>query len=159
MVHQLLHHLQDGRQQARGQGLNFIQDDNALGQVMELAAGCRPVSKETFKKLDRGSNYNGRIPVLRCQPGPLLLDEVIFIFTRGYGTVMLQDVLIAKYPPVNLGCLVDDAGIRDGDDNSVLLDTGVSQGKGHTGKGLAAPGGDGEPEKSRFLRSGGVTML
>ena len=68
---ELVHPTEGGRGQAGWQALSLVKQDDAVCDVVELAADCWPVRKQGFEKADGGGDDDRRAPP-GCQlPGVL----------------------------------------------------------------------------------------
>ena len=129
------------------EGLRLVEDDDAVGDVVELAAAAAAVSVERLEELHRRRHHDGGVPVFAGQHLAVLGGGQVVLLNSlvlGVGEVG-QNIFCAQQAREDGGGLVDDGHIRDDvDDPLHLLGGGVLQRKGEGGKGLAAAGGYGE---------------
>ena len=144
------------------EGLRLVEDDDAVGDVVELAAAAAAVGVERLEELHRRRHHDGGVPVFTGQHLAVLGGgQVVLLnsFVLGVGEVG-QNIFCAQQAREDGGGLIDDGHIRDDvDDPLHLLGGGVLQRKGEGGKGLAAAGGYGEGVEplravSAFLETG-----
>ena len=127
-----------------GQGLRFIENHDAVGNVVQLAAAGRPVAVEGLKKLHRCGDDHRRIPIL-CRKGFAVkrgIDRIVAgrIVRAG---VVFKDIFVPQDAPKGFGGLVDDGRVGDHiDDPGQVVSYGVGKGKSQRGNGFAAAGGD-----------------
>ena len=57
--------LHDGQQKIERQHLRFVEDDDAVRDVVQFAAARGAVGKEGFEELHGGGHDNRRVPVFR----------------------------------------------------------------------------------------------
>ena len=79
MSGQLLEDIENRYKEADPKCLDLVEDDNATGDVVELAASRAPVGEEALDKLDAGRHDHRRVPVF----GSKAISEV---FLRGIKT-------------------------------------------------------------------------
>lgn len=143
-----------GGEELFGEFLGFVEDDDAVDDVVEFAAAGGLCGKEGFEELDVGGDDNGdSVPVL----GELTerVGDFVFVFAPFGLGVVLEDVVCAEYIGEGLGGLLNDGGIRDGvDDLLFVVGNGMLEGEAEGGEGLAAAGGNGEG-----VEAGGVFGL
>ena len=129
------------------EGLRLVEDDDAVGDVVELAAAAAAVGVERLEELHRRRHHDGGVPVFAGQHLAVLGGGQVVLLNSlvlGVGEVG-QNIFCAQQAREDGGGLVDDGHIRDDiDDPLHLLGGGVLQRKGEGGKGLAAAGGYGE---------------
>ena len=129
------------------EGLRLVEDDDAVGDVVELAAAAAAVGVERLEELHRRRHHNGGVPVFAGQHLAVLGGGQVVLLNSlvlGVGEVG-QNIFCAQQAREDGGGLIDDGHIRnDVDDPLHLLGGGVLQRKGEGGKGLAAAGGYGE---------------
>ena len=144
------------------ESLRLVEDDDAVGDVVELAAAAAAVGVERLEELHRRRHHDGGVPVFAGQHLTVLGGgQVVLLnsFVLGVGEVG-QNIFCAQQAREDGGGLVDDGHIRnDVDDPLHLLGGGVLQRKGEGGEGLAAAGGYGEDVEplravSAFLETG-----
>ena len=144
------------------EGLRLVEDDDAVGDVVELAAAAAAVGVERLEELHRRRHHDGGVPVFAGQHLAVLGGGQVVLLNSlvlGVGEVG-QNIFCAQQAREDGGGLVDDGHIRnDIDDPLHLLGGGVLQRKGEGGKGLAAAGGYGEGVEplravSAFLEAG-----
>ena len=110
--------------------LCFIEDHNAVGDVVQFATASRFAGKQGLEELHSGRYNNGCIPVFTGQmPTIGFFRTHIFIIDIA---VVLQYVLVAQKTAEDCRVLFDDAGVGD-DINDPLLavDYCVFQCEGH----------------------------
>ena len=139
------------------EGLGFVEDDDAVGDVVELAAAAAAVGVERLEELHRRRHHDGGVPVFAGQHLAVLGGGQIVLLdglVLGVGEVG-QNIFCTQQAREDGGGLVDDGHIRDDvDDPLHLLGGGVLQRKGEGGEGLAAAGGYGEGvEPLRAMRA------
>ena len=143
-----------GGEELFGELLGFVEDDDAVGDVVEFTAARGLSGVKGFEELDVGGDDNGdSVPVL----GELTerVGNFVFVFAPSGLGVMLEDVVCAEDIGEGLGGLLDDGGIGDGvDDFTLVVGFGVLKGEAEGSEGLAAAGGDGEG-----VEAGGVFGL
>ena len=129
------------------EGLRLVEDDDAVGDVVELAAAAAAVGVERLEELHRSRHHDGGVPVFAGQHLAVLGGGQVVLLNSlvlGVGEVG-QNIFCAQQAREDGGGLVDDGHIRnDVDDPLHLLGGGVLQCKGEGGEGLAAAGGYGE---------------
>ena len=129
------------------EGLRLVEDDDAVGDVVELAAAAAAVGVERLEELHRRRHHDGGVPVFAGQHLAVLGGGQVVLLNSlvlGVGEVG-QNIFCAQQAREDGGGLVDDGHIRDDvDDPLHLLGGGVLQRKGEGGEGLAAAGGYGE---------------
>ena len=129
------------------EGLRLVEDDDAVGDVVELAAAAAAVSVERLEELHRRRHHDGGVPVFAGQHLAVLGGGQVVLLNSlvlGVGEVG-QNIFCAQQAREDGGGLVDDGHIRDDvDDPLHLLGGGVLQRKGEGGEGLAAAGRYGE---------------
>ena len=144
------------------EGLRLVEDDDAVGDVVEFAAAAAAVGVERLEELHRRRHHNGGVPVFTGQHLAVLGGGQVVLLNSlvlGVGEVG-QNIFCAQQAREDGGGLVDDGHIRDDvDDPLHLLGGGVLQRKGEGGEGLAAAGGYGEGVESlravrAFLKAG-----
>jgi len=81
---------EDGMEQSCGQSLNFVENHNAAGDAMELAAGAGAIGEERFKELNVRRDDEGGGPVLG---GEAIGFRLFFGVELG---VMLEDDIATK---------------------------------------------------------------
>jgi hypothetical protein len=64
-LRQLAQAFQAGPQVGQGQHLGLVQDDDALGQIVQLAAAPGTSREETLEKLDGGGDDDRGVPIFR----------------------------------------------------------------------------------------------
>jgi len=97
---------QDRLQELRRQQLCFIQHDDAIDDIVQLAAARSTGREQGFEELHAGGNDNGRVPVLARQAAAKVLTTGV-----GLGVAVVLDDRLAKNASKHLGGLFDDAGI------------------------------------------------
>ena len=151
-----------GGQIVHREGLRLVEDDDAVGDVVELAAAAAAVGVERLEELHRRRHHDGGVPVFAGQHLAVLGGGQVVLLNSlvlGVGEVG-QNIFCAQQTREDGGGLVDDGHIRnDVDDPLHLLGGGVLQRKGEGGEGLAAAGGYGEGVEplravSAFLEAG-----
>ena len=129
------------------ESLRLVEDDDAVGDVVEFAAAAAAVGVERLEELHRRRHHDGGVPVFAGQHLAVLGGGQVVLLNSlvlGVGEVG-QNIFCAQQAREDGGGLVDDGHIRDDvDDPLHLLGGGVLQRKGEGGKGLAAAGGYGE---------------
>ena len=143
-LHQLPDGFHTGQQRVDGQGLRFIENHNAVGNVVQLAAAGRPVAVEGLKKLHRCGDDHGRIPILCCKGFAVKcgIDRIVAGRVVRAG-VVFKDIFVPQDAPKGFGGLVDDGRVGDHiDDPGQVVSYGVGEGKSQRGNGFAAAGGD-----------------
>ena len=63
VLRQFFDGLHDGQQQIERQHLRFVEDDDAVRDVVQFAAARGAVGKEAFEELYGGGDDDGRVPV------------------------------------------------------------------------------------------------
>lgn len=141
--------------------MGFVQDDDAVGQVVQFARRAGEVAEQAVEQLHRGSNDDGRVPVFAGQALPGLL--VVMVFGIGFSDagMVLQDdgrvraSRVVEYIPVFLRGLLGDGDKWHGDNNPVhAMLGGVAQGETHCGQGFAPAGRDGQAKNAGRVLSG-----
>ena len=151
-------HLRDRRrawaQTGYGQHLRFVEDQNTVGDVVQLAAFGGTVRIERFKKLHSGRNNDRSVPVFCCLQ-LLVLRSMISIRDLIIGVCMMFDhVLIAEDIPKHLGVLFDDRCIGDHIDDPIhAVADRVPERERHGGDRLSAAGWHRKCVQSRFMIS------
>ena len=129
------------------EGLRLVEDDDAVGDVVELAAAAAAVGVERLEELHPRRHHDGGVPVFAGQHLAVLGGGQVVLLNSlvlGVGEVG-QNIFCAQQAREDGGGLIDDGHIRDDvDDPLHLLGGGVLQRKGEGGEGLAAAGGYGE---------------
>ena len=82
-----------GAQVRDGQHLRFIEDDDALGQVVELPAFGGTVAVDGLEELHRCGHHHRHIPILRSPGHPLGLRSGLVLGVVGDAGVVFQHVL------------------------------------------------------------------
>ena len=82
-----------GAQVRDGQHLRFIEDDDALGQVVELPAFGGTVAVDGLEELHRCGHHHRHIPILRSPGHPLGLRGGLVLGFVGNAGVVFQHVL------------------------------------------------------------------
>ena len=113
---QFVHRRHAGLEQRQRQGLSLIQDDDAVGQMMQLAAARGAVGEQAFEQLHVGGENNGRRPILHRQTQLILLFQAGRLF-RLNGAVMLQNDPVPQNLSENGGGLIDHRGKGNGVDD------------------------------------------
>ena len=158
--HQLADRMNTREEVARRQRLRLVEDDDALREVMELAAAGGAVPVERFKKLDGGRDDDRRVPVLGREELPpeqpfrfrvgLPFPFLPLFFLRIIGARMVfDDILRPQDFPEGFRRLVDDRGVGD-DINHPLQPVGhcVIKGEGQRRHRLAPAGRDGQRKEA-----------
>ena len=152
-LHQLADGLHTGQQKADGQGLGFVKDHDAVGDIVQFAAAGGPVAVEGLEKLHGRGDDHRRIPIFRCEGFAVKrgIDHIAADSVVRAG-VVFQDVFVPQDVPECIGGLVDDGSVGDHiDDPGLVVGHGVGERKGQGGNGLAAAGGDGQGVKAGGL--------
>ena len=134
--------------------LSFVEDDHAFHNIVELAALRWFITKDAFEKLDGGRHDERRRPILAGEPQPNSFQSLplFSVFRELKGTVMFQHRVLAQYFAVNLGRLIDYAGVGESDYHTLkAVHTSMLKSKGQSTKGLPSPGGNSQAEESRRL--------
>ena len=148
-----------GGEELFGEFLGFVEDDDAVGDVVEFAATGRLGGVEGLEELDVGGDDDRDVGPVFGELSKGNGDFVFLLAPFGLG-VMFEDVvsvaiLFIKDSREGVSGLLDDGGIGDGVDDFVLaVGDGVFEGEAKGGEGLAAAGGDGEG-----VEAGGVLGL
>ena len=113
----MLNQLGDGvdawPQAGKGEQLGLVEENDASGQVVELAALGGAVGIEGFKELHRRGHHHGHVPVLRgLGQADRFWSGLGVDFIGGVG-VVLQHVLRPQDGSELLGGLLDDGGVGD----------------------------------------------
>ena len=134
---QLTHGLDAGQQQIGRQHLDFVENHDAVGDVVEFAAAAGTAGMERLEELDAGGYYDRRVPILGGQ-------ATLLRFLVGIEAGMVLDhVVRAEKTAQHVGGLLDDRRIGDHVDDALMaVGQGVPQGEGGTGKGFAAARGN-----------------
>ena len=102
-----------GPQAGEGEQLGLVEENDASGQVVELAALGRAVGIEGFEELHRRGYHHGHVPVLRgLGQADRFWSGLGVDFIGGVG-VVLQHVLRPQDGSELLGGLLDDGGVGD----------------------------------------------
>ena len=134
-----------GAQVRDGQHLCFIEDDDALGQVVELPALGGPIAVDGLEELHRCGHHHRHIPILRGSGHPLGLRGSLVLGVVGDAGVVFQHVLRPQDLAELVRRLLDDGGVRDDvDDPLQAVGLGVVEGEGQRGHRLPAASGNGE---------------
>ena len=151
--------LHAGLEIGQGKHLRFVKNDDALCQIVQLAAFGRAVGEQGFKKLHVCGHDDRRVPVFRRQPHPFGKGCPLGVRAAVHTRVVLEHVLRAQNLAEFVRRLFDDAGVRN-DINDPLLSvaTRMLQRERQRRKGLAAAGRDGQCEQAGCL-SGGCAAL
>ena len=131
--------------QVHRQKLHLVENNDAVGKVVQFAATARFAGIKRLEELNTGRHDDGSIPIFGCQTraGRLLLRIEI--------AVMLQDILRAKDATQNICRLFNDRGVGDYKDYTFLpVFKRMTQGKRHRRKRLAAAGWDGQRVNARL---------
>ena len=139
MAHERLNRGKRRAQVVERNHLRLVEDHDALGKIVQLAAFRRAIGKKRFEKLHVRRHDDGRIPVLRRQP--LAVHVRVLRIVIIHMLMMLDDVFLAQQLPEDRRILLDDRRIRyDVDDAFALsLDmSGIMQGK-RQGRNRLAP--------------------
>jgi len=122
---------ENGMEERGGKGLNFVEDEDAAGDPVELAAGASAVGEKGFKKLDVGGDNEGSIPIFGG-------EAVVLGFFGGieFGVVFEDNIStefagkVGKDCAKDVGVLLDDAREWDDEDEAALpVFYGVAQGE------------------------------
>ena len=147
---------QDGMKERGGESLNFVENDDRAGDVVELATGTGTIRVERFEELDVGRDGEWSIPIFR---GEAVLFG--FVFWIELGMVFEDDFSLeffgkaGKNGAKNIRVLCDDTGERDDEDDTVVaVFQSVAEGKEKRGEGFPAAGGNGEGEEAGWLVCG-----
>ena len=166
VAREFVERLRARREQRARQGLRFVEDDDAAGDIVQLAAARGARGEQALEELHIGGDDDRRGPVLhgelelvlvghravgvpRVRP-PLVLD----------GRMMLQHDLVAQHAAEDRGGLVDDGGERDGvDDPLVAVRLGVVKGEAERGERLAAAGRHRQREEAGRIAGARTHMI
>ena len=149
--HQLPDRRQAGLEIPERQHLCFVEDDHALGDVVNLAAARGLMRIERLEELHIGGDHDRNIPILR---GQLQFDRHVIGHVTGRVTLsvpellpvevsmVLEHILLAEDILENRGVLLDDAGVGD-DVNDAMesMSDGVVKREGLRDSVLAPPVG------------------
>ena len=109
----------DRVEQRGGERLDFVEDHDAAGGAVELAAGVGAVGEERFEEADVGSDDEGGVPVFEGEA--VVLGFVLWV---EFGVVFQDDVAAnflgerCKDGAEDVGVLLDDAGEGDDEDDA-----------------------------------------
>src|ERR1700728_3814935 len=159
-----------GREQGTRQGLRLIEDDDAVGDVVQLAAARGAGGEQAFEQLHVGGDDDGRGPILHCKFelvsvgfGAVCntrIDRTMLVLDR---RLMLEHKIVAKHAAEDRGRLVDYSGKWDGVDNPfVPMHLRVVESEAERGQRLTAASRYGQREESGRIpgaRSDGVQNL
>ena len=130
-----------GPQMRKRQHLRFVEDDNAVRKVMELAALRRAVCVQRFEKLHRRGHHHRHIPVFRGQRAARLLRRSPVGQVELHAGVVLEHIAAAQDLPEHFGVLLDDRRIRHDVDHALhSVCRSVPQRKGERRDRLSAAG-------------------
>ncbi len=123
-----------GFQEFRRQQLHLVQYDDALGDVVQLAAPARLAGVEGLEELDRRRHDDRCIPILRREA------RLLGFFRRIEVGMVLQNVFRAKKAPQRVRRLLDDGCIGYDIDNALFAELPrMAKGERHGRQRLAAP--------------------
>ena len=132
-----------GLQQMQRQGLGFVQNHHAAGDVVQFPAARGAVRKQTLEKLHGRGDYDRRIPVFHGD-AQFFLGLGVARAVVDEGAVMLQDGGVAEIRErmaKHLRGLLDDAGVGNHiDDPAQAVRDGVIQRERQRRQRLAAAG-------------------
>nr|WP_205666067.1 hypothetical protein [Aquabacter cavernae] len=114
---QLLQRRHAGPQQMDGQSLHFVQDDDAVGDVVQLAAARGAVRVQALEELHRRGHHDGNVPILRRA----------LKFGDGGGRLVIGQALAARRLPIEAGMVFENIGV-------------ITQGRAEDGRGLIDDG-------------------
>ena len=145
---ELVERLRARREQRTRQGLRLVEDDDAAGDVVQLAAARGARGEQAFEELHVGGDDDGRGPVLHgeLELVPVGLRAVRIAWSQLAslvldGRMMFEHDVVAEHFAKDRGGLVDDRGEGDGvDDPLVPVRLGVIESEGERGERLAAAG-------------------
>ena len=147
MLNQLGNGRNAGAQIIAGERLRLVENQDAVGKVVQLAAAAGAVGIQRLEKLHGGGYDNRRVPVFTGEKASVLRGRQIVLFHHFVicGGKVGQYVFFAQQVGEGLCGLVDDGGVGDDVDHPVQpVGSGVLQREGQRGKGLSAAGGHGE---------------
>ena len=134
------------QQQGGWKKLHFVENDNALRDVVELAASARLAGVERLEELDGRRHDDGRVPVLGCETG---LRRFLCRVEVG---VVLQYVLFSKDVAEDIRRLFDDRCIRNHVDDALqAVLQRVAEREGGSRKGLSPACRDCQREEPRRI--------
>lgn len=124
----------------------FIEDNDAAGDVVELAAGGGAAGEERLKELNVGGNDKGGVPVFSGEAGP---GGYSFRIVRIEVTMMFKYGVSAESLAEDISVLLDNGGVGDDVDDALqVVVEGMGEGERERGEGFAAARGDGEGEEA-----------
>ena len=136
--------------------LRLVQNHDAVGDVVQLAAFRRAVCEQALEELNRRCDDDRHVPVFGCQAelGPRfaraerLLVESAVMFKDEIAVVPVS----CERRTEHRGILLDDAGVgNDVDHPPQSVPQHMLQGESKRGQCLAAPGRHGQREQPRWL--------
>ncbi len=119
VLNQLRQSLDAWGKKLRRYHLRLVEHDDAVDDVVQLAAARGAVGEERLEQLHVRRDDDGRVPVLRCEP-----QAGSYAVRREFRGVevkvrlMLEHVLVAEDIAIYLGVLLDDGRVRLGADHA-----------------------------------------
>ncbi|HEY3204533.1 MAG TPA: hypothetical protein VGL03_12845 [Thermoanaerobaculia bacterium] len=133
--------------------MDLVENENAPGQPVDLAAAACSAGKETFEELHRSRHNDGSVPVLRREIVHVRLPLRVDV------GMMLDDFVPSQDIAKHAGVLFNDRGERDHDDDPAKpVRYGMVECKSHRGERLSPAGRGGQREHPRFVGAGSTTV-
>ena len=95
------------------QHLRFVEDNDAIGQIVQLTAPGGAGGIHGLKKLYCRGDHHRHVPILRGQRFPDILRRCAVEEVELHTGMVLQHIAASQNIPEHLGVLVDDRGIRN----------------------------------------------
>jgi hypothetical protein len=147
---------EDGVEQVGRESLDFVEDDDASCDAVELSAGAGAMGEEGFEEPDVGGDDERGVPVFGA-------EAIRFGFAGGVEfRVVFEDNIAPEFSREGSKNLTEDVGVLldntcerdDEDDAPMAILQGMAEGEEERREGLAATGGNGKGEKAGWaLRS------
>ena len=93
----------------------FIKDHHTVGDIVQFPASAGFCGVQRFEELNVGRHNDRGIPIFRSEPGTL------GFFFRFHVAMVLDNVCLTEYFHQRVGCLLNDAGIRDNINDAPFL--------------------------------------
>ena len=149
-----------GLQMTAWQHLGLIENNHAVGNIVELPALGRSIGVERFKELHRCGDNHRRVPVLAGQALKEIGPACLFLLIQADAAVVLHHIVLPQNGSKNFRILLNDGGIGNYVDDPVqpVLHR-MLQGEGKGGHRFPSSGGNREGIHPPGLGRGAQTLL